>query len=232
MQKLFNLSDYTFIDLTHPLMPDIPQWEADNGFELSIEHDYADSTEAVKFRAQHLHTRLGVGTHMDAPAHCIAGGKTISDIPLTSLIRPCVVINVADKAHAHYVVSTDDVLAFEDKHGKISTDTFVIIYTGWSQWWSQPKKYRNNLQFPSVSPEAAALLLLRNVAGLGIDTLSPDVGHSEFLVHQLFLSAEKYLVENIAHADKLSPTGDYTFVLPPNIQNGTEAPVRLIGLKA
>lgn len=226
-----DLSHMALIDLTHPLTSDMPQWDED-GFELIMEHDYADCTDTVKFRGQLIHTRLGVGTHMDAPAHCIAGGMTISDIPLTSLMRPCVVIDIADKAHEHYQLTTDDVLAFEDRYGQISAGTFVIVYTGWSQFWHQPAKYRNYLQFPSVSLEAAELLLSRHVVGLGIDTLSPDVESSGFPVHQLLLSAGKYLIENIAHANQLAPIGDYILALPPNISNATEAPVRLIGLKA
>jgi kynurenine formamidase len=39
----------------------------------------------------------GIGTHMDAPSHCIAGGKCIHNFDVNDLILPCVVINVAGK---------------------------------------------------------------------------------------------------------------------------------------
>ena len=170
MLKLNALKDYTLIDLTHPLSIDMPQWETNDGFSLNVEYDYSDCPEAVKFRTQKMQTRLGVGTHIDGPAHCIAGGMTVDELPLTSLISPCVVIHIAAKAHAHYVLSVDDIHTFEAEHGVIAAGSFVMIATGWSRWWSQADKYRNNLQFPSVSAEAAALLLARNVVGLGIDT--------------------------------------------------------------
>jgi kynurenine formamidase len=81
-----------------------------------------------------------------------------------------------------------------------------------------------------VSVEAARLLLERDIVGLRIDTLSPDSPHSKFAVHQLLLSNEKYIVENVANTDKLPPTGSWCLIAPLKIAGGTEAPVRLIGL--
>ena len=48
--------------------------------------------------------RAGIGTHMDAPAHCIRNGATIADIPLQRLIHPCVMIDVSAKANEHFLV--------------------------------------------------------------------------------------------------------------------------------
>ena len=76
----------------------------------------------------------------------------------------------------------------------------------------------------------AKLLLKRNIAGLGIDTFSADTGADGFPVHLAVLGADKYLVENVANAKKLPPTGAKSFVLPMNIKDGTEASIRLIAL--
>src|SRR5439155_8619307 len=116
----------------------------------------------------------GIGTHMEAPAHCIPGGLTIEDITLKQLITPCIVIDVSEKSNEKYSVTCDDIYNFENKYGTIFKDTFVIIHTGWERFWTHPERYRNNLLFPSLSKEAAKLLLERDIAGLGIDTLSPD----------------------------------------------------------
>lgn len=221
---------YEAIDLTHVLSSVSPSWDGDCGFRHELVLDYETCTTPVKFRVQKINMDAGIGTHMDAPAHCIPGGKTIDELSLTDLIAPCVVIDISKQAHAAYQCSAADIQIFEQQYGTIPQGAFVIVRTGWDQFWHQPEQYRNNLQFPSISLSAACLLLDRNIAGLGIDTLSPDTESSGYPVHQAILGAEKYLVENVAHADKLPPIGSFSLVMPILSKNGTEAPIRLIGL--
>lgn len=230
MQKNIGWEEFTYIDLTHALSPTIPHWGMKCGFQNYIQHDYADGDNEVKFRVQNFQMVAGIGTHIDAPAHCIPDGKTIADISLASLIRPAVVIDVSSKAYDRYSLSVEEIHFFEDKFGIIPQDSFVICYTGWSQYWDEPERYRNELIFPSITKEAAEYLLTRNVVGLGIDTLSPDRGDSNFPVHQLFLGAGKYIIENIANANLLRPIDDFIIALPLKIQDATEAPLRLVGV--
>lgn len=92
-----------------------------------------------------------------------------------------------------------------------------------------PEQHWNNLQFPSASKEAARLLIERDIAGFGIDTLGPDTAESSYPVHQIILGQGKYLIENIANAHLLSATGSIILAAPMLILDGTEAPIRLIG---
>lgn len=231
MQKIINIDNLTLVDLTHVLTAEIPHWNSSCGFQQSIETDYADGDNDVKFRVQKLAMYAGIGTHIDSPAHCIPGGLCVADIPLEKLLTPCVVIDVSLKAHEKYSVSAEDIHAFEMKHGTIAKNTFVIIYTGWELFWQQPQKYRNELVFPSISKQAAELLLTRDIVGLGIDTLSPDRPQDGFPVHQAILGAGKFIIENVANAKKMPSVGAYISVFPLKIYHGTEAPVRLIGMK-
>jgi kynurenine formamidase len=225
-----NLKNYTFVDLTHALTPEIPFWEAKCGFQHQVTQDYADCIGAVKFKVQKFEMFAGIGTHMDAPAHCFSGAKTVDQIALDQLIISCNVIDVSANAHETYTFTPNDIHTFEAKYGAIEKDTFIIIHTGWGKFWNNPEKYRNTLVYPSISIAAAELLLSRNIVGLGIDTLSPDVATSEFPVHRLILGAGKYIVENIANADQLPPIGSYIMVLPIKVSGATEAPIRLIGM--
>lgn len=215
--------------MTHTLSKETPQWGDGCGFHQLIEADYDPNSAAISFRVQAIQMSAGIGTHMDAPSHCIPNAANIDDIPLQSLIVPCAVIDVSAKAHECYQLSADDITSFEITHGNITKGMFVVVYTGWDQWWNQPEKYRNNLVFPSVSAQAAHILLERDIAGLGIDTLSPDTADSGFPVHKLLLGAGKYIVENVANAKQLCPFG-YIMVMPIKIQGGTEAPIRLVGV--
>lgn len=227
MKNFFN---YHIIDLTHTLNENTPTWHGECGFNQAITLDYADWNTDVKFRVQKLNMHAGIGTHLDAPAHCFPNGAAVNELKLEDLIAPCVVIDVSSVAHAEYSVSIEDIQAFEATYGLIAPRSCVMIYTGWDRFWTQPEQYRNGHVFPSVSNEAAQLLLTRDIVGLGIDTLSPDRLADGFLVHTTLLGSGKYLIENATHLNQLPPTGSFIFALPIKTQYGTEAPIRLIAL--
>lgn len=216
------------IDLSHQLSPAIPTWSSEQGFSLKTELDYQDCTTQTKFRVQSICMNAGIGTHMDAPAHCIKDGLTIAQIPLKDLMVLLIVINVADRADATYQFSVNDIAAFEKQYGIIPAASLVIVYTGWSKYWGDRQKYHNQHQFPSVSPAAAELLVARGIVGLGIDTLSPDCPRNDHPVHQILLSAGKYIIENVAHADLVPAVGATALVFPLKIEGGTESPVRFV----
>lgn len=221
---------HKYIDLSHTLHNKIPAWDLSCGFDNKILLDYADCEDGTKFRVQQLQCPAGIGTHIDVPAHCFPGAATVDEFPVDQCRQNCIVIDISEKSHEQYEVSVSDIQVFEKQYGDITEGTFVIIYTGWSRYWDNPKQYHNELVFPSVSVEAAEFLLARNVSGLGIDTLSPDAGNSDFGVHRALLGANKYIIENIANANLLPVVGAEVMILPLKIKGGTESPVRLLGI--
>lgn len=224
------LKNSKILDLTHHLDETIPSWGGGCGFRHDLTMDYSDCTSEVKFRCQHIKMEAGIGTHLDAPAHCIPNSPTVDKLPIRDLIAPCVMIDVSKVAHERYSVSIEDIEIFEDRHGTMLPGQFVMIRTGWEQFWNEPEKYRNNHLFPSVSGEAAQLLLERQIVGLGIDTLSPDRPVDGYPVHAALLGHGKYIVENASNLSALPPWGSVILVLPIKIKGGTEAPVRMIAL--
>lgn len=221
---------FRVIDLTHVLSLGMPSWNGSCGFEHQVKLDYQDCDTEVKFRVQKIAMHAGIGTHLDAPSHCIPGGCSVSELKLENLIAPCVVIDISHKLHERAELLPADIENFESNYQKIAAHSFVIVRTGWDQFWGEPKKYRNELVFPAVSKAAAELLLARDIVGLGIDTLSPDRPENGFPVHAALLGAGKYIVENVANANQLPAVGSYSLVLPIKIAEGTEAPIRMVGL--
>jgi kynurenine formamidase len=221
---------YKIIDLTHTLDETIPSWSGSCGFQAEIKLDYADCPDEVKFRVQQIKMHAGVGTHIDAPAHCVQDDLTVDQLSLSNLIASTVVIDVSNLSHGRYSVTVKDIEGFEKSYGTIQPNSFVIIKTGWEQFWNEPQKYRNNHFFPSVSKAAAEFLLKRQIVGVGIDTLSPDRPEDGYPVHALLLGAGKYIIENVANLTELPPVGCFTLALPIKIKGATEAPIRLIGL--
>ncbi len=179
--------------------------------------------------------QAGIGTHMDAPSHCIPHGKSIADIPLQMLFVTACVIDVSAKCHADYEVGLEDVRKYEKDYGTIPKNSLVIAYTGWCRFWKDPEAYRNadasgQMRFPAFSSQAVEFLLKRDIAGIAIDTLSPDCSDEDFTVHKLILGAGKYIIENIANAFQMPPLGGYAIALPLLVEEATEAPVRILGL--
>jgi kynurenine formamidase len=224
------LERYQLIDLTHLLVSDTPTWSGRCGFGLQTTQDYAQGC-----KVQQLTMHAGIGTHIDAPAHFIAGAATIEEISLQQLIVPLHVVDVSEKANADYFVTPEDIIAYEKKYGRIRENTLLMAYTGWSRHWNDAKKYRSQdehgtLHFPAFSKASAELLLTRQVAGIAIDTLSPDSTDTSFSVHHCLLGAGKYIVENVANGHLLPAIGAYVITLPIRVTKGTEAPIRMVGL--
>jgi len=223
-------SNLKVINLTQLLTPSAPSWEGTCGFICSNTVDYNECDTDPKFRIQELQLLAGIGTHIDAPAHAFPNALTVDQIPLEQLISPCVVINLSNKSDTYFKVTTNDIKDFENRYGKLPENSFVIFYTGWDRYWKTPELYINKHKFPYLSESVALLLLERKIAGIGIDTLSPDLPGKSFPVHKHILGAGKYIIENVANAGSLPPIGSHTLALPLLFKESTEAPVRLIAL--
>lgn len=221
---------FKIIDLTHTLNSATPSWSGECGFKVSTTLKYDDCTTNTKFCVQTITMDAGIGTHLDAPVHCIQGAATAAELPINALCAPCRVIDITKHAHESYSVSIDDIQYHETLHGEITAGSCVLMYTGWSSRWHDAQAYRNNHIFPSISSEAAQYLVEKKISGIGIDTLSVDRPSNDFPAHQLFLNAGIYIIENAANLDKMPAKDAYSWALPIKIEGATEAPIRLVGL--
>jgi kynurenine formamidase len=222
--------DAKLVDLTHTITTSIPAWQGTASFSVNIIKDYHQG-----HRTQHFSISSNAGTHMDAPSHFQEYGETIDDISLAQLVVSAIVLNVSEKSDETYRISVDDITEFEEHHGIIPENSLAIANTGWYKRWKEPQKYRNLdaqniMQFPGFTVEAIQMLIDRNIAGLAIDTLSPDGNDAAFPGHKLLLNANKYIIENITNLDALPPIGTTVIALPLKIQDAVEAPMRIIGI--
>jgi len=219
------------VDLTHPMHDDMAFWPGGVPFK---------KTELVGYEQGYLLHKFemgeNTGTHVDAPAHFVQGKKAIDDLSLSELIVPAVVIDIQDKSadDPDYELSVEDVKAWEAKHGTIPAGSFVILNTGWHKRFDRPERYVNFdedkiMRFPGYGPDSAELLVARDVAGIGIDTLSLDHGPSKtFRTHLIMLGANKYQVENLANPDALPPTGATVLIGVLPVKGGSQAQARVV----
>ena len=218
------------IDLTHVLSEDGPIWPGATSLERKTLVDYVDG-----YFLQSFYLGDNIGTHVDAPAHFVEGALKIHELGAETLVAPVVVIDAQDQAaaDADYQLTRQDVLDWEAENGHIQAGTFVIMNTGWYKKWSIPGAYNNidavGVQhFPGFGPDSAALLLEREVAGIGIDTLSLDHGAStDFATHILILGANKYQVENLNNLDAVPTTGAYISIGVIPVKDAGQAQARV-----
>lgn len=225
------------IDLTHPLDDRSPNWEGTA--ESPYQARELGNIERDGYYSRIFSTQEHYGTHMDAPAHFAAGAWTIDQIPAERLVRPLIVIDVRQQASTDtdYAVGVEDVEAWEREHGAIPPGAVVVAYTGWDRWWNEQERFRNQqsdglTHYPGFSLKAAQFLVqTREVVGLGIDTMSVDIGAtSDYPVHVFTSKLSIYHLENVANLASVPARGATIVVAPIKLENGSGGPARLFVL--
>ncbi len=236
-----DLANAELVDLTHTYDETSLYWPSSPPatFELK-ELAYGRTPGGWFYSSYAICTPEHGGTHLDAPIHFSEGRRTADQVPLEQLIAPAVVIDVTDKTamNADYLLTADDVRAWEQRHGTIEPGTIVLLRTGWSKRWPKRLAYfvdesttsSANLNFPSYGEDAARLLVTeRRAAALGVDTASIDYGQSKnFIVHQIANGADVPGLENIANLERVPIRGAWIIALPMKIGKGSGAPVRVV----
>ena len=154
-------------------------------------------------------------------------------------MRPLVVLDVRAKVknNPDYAISVEDVADWERTHGPLPRGAVVMGYTGWDTRWDSPQEYQNlgcdHLpHYPGYSVETAKFLVkTRDIVGLGIDTLSVDIGATTtYPVHQYTAKESVYHLECVANLALVPPSGATIVVAPIKLENGSGGPVRLLAL--
>jgi kynurenine formamidase len=229
-----------WVDLTHELAADSVFWPTAEPFELTVDAegitDLGYYYSAYSFRA----AEHG-GTHIDAPVHFAKGQQSVDLIPLSRLIGNAVVVDVSANARASrdYQVTVEDLEGFENSHGVIAPNTIVLLRTGYSSHWPDAAAYLGTaergaagaakLHFPGLHPQAAAWLVNKKIASVGIDTASIDYGASKrFASHVALMTANIPAFENLTNLDTLPATGASVVALPAKIKGGSGGPLRIV----
>jgi kynurenine formamidase len=86
--------------------------------------------------------------------------------------------------------------------------------------------------YPGFSLEAVKFLVkTRSVVGLGIDTMSVDIGASTtFPVHLFTSNQSVYHLENVANLGLVPPSGAMVVVAPIKLEGGSGGPARVMAL--
>lgn len=182
------------------------------------------------------------GTHLDAPIHFADQRWTSEAIPVDRFSGTAIVIDVSEKSlkNRDYLVSTEDLSAWESRNGQIPQDAIVLLHTGYGQFYPDPMTYFGTtergqeavakLHFPGLDPSAADWLVKnRKIKAVGLDTPSIDYGQSkDFKSHQVLCGANILIFENVANMAHLPAKGSFIMALPMKISGGSGGPLRII----
>lgn len=218
-------------DMTHELHPDFPTYFGAQQFFMEQKFRYAEH----KFNLFELRVSEHTGTHIDAPLHFSADGKSVAEIPVESLVVPLAVMDIREKAAANpdAQLTPDDIRSWISKNGPLPKNCCVAMNTGWDAHVNGAK-YRNAddkkiMHFPGFHVEAAKMLVEDgNAIGIASDTLSLDFGPSpDFAVHYAWLATGRWGLECIANLSALPARGATLIVGALKIRGGTGGPCRV-----
>jgi kynurenine formamidase len=234
-------SGATLVDLTHVFDEETIAWPGEaSGFRRESSHN-GPKGKLAHYAAGSFCTPEHAGTHLDAPAHFARGKATADMVPIGRLMARAVVIDISAKASADRdaLLERADVEAFEASHGPISPGTIVMVRTDWSARWNNRGEYlgdgregkTSSLHFPGIAPEAAHMLVERDVGAVGIDTASIDHGPSvDFAAHRIFAEAQVPTFENVTRLELVPATGGVVLALPMKVGQGSGSPVRIVAV--
>lgn len=224
----------TIVDLTHTWGPDFPVFYG--ATPPTFETLY--TAEEDGFYKLWLHYDEHVGTHMDAPAHFIAGSVTADLLPVERFFAPLCIVDISAKAadDSGAQGTIEDIQAYEAANGVIAPGSFVALNSGWDVRATEPGAFINldtdNIQhYPGWHPEGAALLVERGVIGAGVDTASLDYGPStDFAAHVTLLSAGIFGLEGLANLATVPASGAHIIVGGPKHVAASGGPSRVFAV--
>jgi kynurenine formamidase len=240
------------IDLTHPLGPDTPviQLPPEVGknsppFEMTMISRYDGNGPAWYWNE----IRLGehTGTHFDAPIHWITGrdipNGTTDTLDVARLIGAANVIDVSQQAakNPDYLLTMEDVEAWEGQHGRIGDKSWVLLRTDWSKRTSAAEFLNVDAtgpHSPGPDPRCARFLAQeRDILGFGVETIGTDAGQAAtfdppFPAHNYMHGAGRFGLASLANLDRLPPTGAIVIAAPLKIVQGSGSPCRVMALVA
>jgi arylformamidase len=190
-------------------------WPGDEPFGIERTSKIEDG---ALYNLSRLSMSAHMGTHIDAPLHFIANGKSVESIDLNMLCGDVFVAYVPGKK----LISRNDLV----KAGIPRTTTRLLIKTDNSLWHEEEKTYFHE-DFASLDTDAADWIIENNIRLIGIDYFSISPFDRPALIHKKLLAPGIVILEglNLSNVN----AGKYELIcLPLKIKNADGAPARVI----
>jgi arylformamidase len=168
------------VDLTMPLGSDTPVWPGDPRVEVAAvatlgSHGYA--SHAIRLGSHN-------GTHLDAPAHMIPGGRRLGAYPADRFVGPGRLVDLDGGWRAQ---------AAGIRPGEV-----VLLHAAGPE--------------PAIPAELVDLLVAGRAGMVGIDAASVD--SEPFPVHKRLLGSDVLIIENLVNLERLRGHAFQVVALP------------------
>jgi len=163
-----------------------------------------------------------IGTHVDAPAHQIAGGDTLDEIGLERLVTEAITIDVS--AAEPGPLTRQEI---EPRLASVRPGDIVFLYSDNARNWGSDA-YWTGWSYPDA--QAARALIDLGISAIGFDGPSADpVDSATFELHRIWLGAGRMIIENVTNLDQL-PERAQVVVAPLKVRDANGAPARIFAL--
>jgi len=177
------------IDLSQPVTDGGPNCPVHPPVSAKVVATHAKDNWHMEIVTLATHT----GSHLDAPLHKIAGGKSIDQIPLESFAGEAVLADLRDS-------SADRAIGAELLASRLSgdlADRIILLATGWGDRRAATDEW--HYHSPYLAPDGAQWLVDQKVRAVGIDHYS--IGGSRdpdnTLTHEILLGNGLRVVEDL-----------------------------------
>ncbi len=199
-------------DITVPLTPGLPAYPGDPPVGVEV----VQRAGEAPYGLARLHLTTHSGTHVDAPAHFVAGGATVDTLPLEILIGKARVVELPGRER----VDRPDLEALD-----LRDDLRVLLKTRMSGQLLKPGYQQDHVY---LTGDAALYLAQAGLKLVGFDYLSIDrFGDTSYPAHHALLAAGVVVVEGL-DLSEVEP-GEYDMTcLPLRVGGGDGAPARVV----
>lgn len=165
-----------------------------------------------------------MGTHIDAPAHFVASGRTIEEMELSKFHGTGVVLALA-RPSLTPITAKD----LEETGPRVKEGDIVFIHTGWGDKFALPEYHEH----PYLAEDAVDWLIAQKVKMVGIDAVTVDLPPLlrypgfDFPAHRKLLEKEILIAEHLYLANVVGKRV-YVLAFPIKLRGADGAPARIV----
>lgn len=195
------------IDLSVPLNEETPVYPGDPKTVIKP----AGVFDKDGFNDHTVTVGTHVGTHIDAPFHMIADGKTLDQVPVEQFVARGCYIKIEGKFDLEAIKKAD-----------IREGDIVLFNIGADAYYHEPRYYSDT---PEIPEDVAQYLVSKKIKAVGMDMSGPDA--EPFKTHKILLGGGVLIIENLTNLDKLAGKDFTVYALPIKLELDG-APARVV----
>lgn len=205
-----------YMDLTHTIEQTMPFYPGTEAPKITQKN----TVDIDGFAEVEISFFSHTGTHMDAPAHMVIGGKTLDEYPIGHFFGKAFLLDLRD--------GIPDLASLTQLKPQLESVDFIILYTGWSDYWGEKQYFED---FPVLPLEHVNWLLNLGIKGFGMDTISIDpVNTTTFDNHHAVFQAGGTITENLTNLSNIGHPVFDIIMLPLKNKNSDGISIRAVAV--